>query len=94
VDLKVTVTAVRQRVEDVIGRGVHRPGAHLRFALAAQRVIERALAEVQRQNHRRAGVDDLLLRLLDEPDSAASRVLATFGTDVDQLRRRILDTMV
>jgi ATP-dependent Clp protease ATP-binding subunit ClpC len=89
----VSLDAVRRQVEETVGRGVERSGAHLRFTLPAQQAIEYALAEAERREHSSAGAEHLLLGLLREREDTAVQVLVALGADADLAYRRVIESL-
>src|SRR5262245_43572266 len=89
----VSLDAVRRQVEEAIGRGVGRSGAHLPFTMPAQQAIEYALAEAQRRAHGGASAEHLLLGLLQDRDDTAVHVLVALGADADLAHRRLIESL-
>jgi len=90
--LDLTVDAVRQQVEQIMGRGSEKPGAHLPFTVSAKLAIEDAIAEALRRTQQ-VGPQHLLLGVLDRHEGTAVRVLITLGTDIGQARRRVVESL-
>jgi len=90
--LDLSVDAVRQRVEQIVGRGSEKPGAHLMFTVSAKHAIEDAIGEALGRTQQ-VGPQHLLLGLLDRHESTAVRVLTALGTDIGQARRRVLESL-
>src|SRR5262245_58510188 len=88
----LSLDAVREQVEAIVGRGADQPGAHLPFTVSAKRAIEKAMAEAHRRTQR-VGPQHLLLGLLDQHESTTVRVLAALGTDIDQARQRVVESL-
>ncbi len=71
-------------VERFVGRGA--PGAPAQgFTPRAKRVIELAFADASRLGHRSVGTEHLLMGILREPESAAARIIASTGADLNKL---------
>lgn len=56
-------------------------------------VIEHAMRESRALGHNYVGDEHLLLGLLDEPDSAAVKLLLNHGLKSDDIRREVLDIL-
>jgi ATP-dependent Clp protease ATP-binding subunit ClpC len=89
----VSLDLVRRRVEEIVGRGAEPPGPRLPFSTPARRAIEYALARARQQEHDLAAPEHLLLGVLQESGDTAVRVLAALGTDIERVRRRIIDSL-
>ena len=86
--------AVRQRVEETVGRGDQAPTGHIRFAEQSKEVLKLALNEALRLGHHYVGTEHILLGLLREGEGEAARVLTGLGADLGGAREqtiRILD---
>src|SRR3954452_6798621 len=63
------------------------PRRRIPIASAARAALEQSLREAQRLGHQHLGVEHLLLALLRDPESGASRALADIGISADDLER-------
>ncbi|MCY1702364.1 ATP-dependent Clp protease ATP-binding subunit [Deinococcus sp. SL84] len=88
----VTLESLRERVEEIIGRG---EGSRLNDAPAitprARRVMELATAEARRLGAAVTSTEHLLLGILREGDGVAYRILQEISRDPDTIRWRILE---
>src|SRR5829696_1696714 len=69
---------VEARILEIEGRGPRpggRPGGHLRFTPRARKVLELALREAMRRDHRHIGTEHILLALLREGGGVGAKVL-------------------
>jgi ATP-dependent Clp protease ATP-binding subunit ClpC len=68
-------------------------GRQVALTKRAKKVIELALVEAKRMDHRSIGTEHLLLGILLEGDGLAVGVLETLGIDPAQVRAKILDEL-
>jgi ATP-dependent Clp protease ATP-binding subunit ClpC len=86
--------AVRQGVEEAVGRGELSMTGHIPFTPRTKNVLEHALRESRLLGHTYIGTEHLLLGLLSEGEGEAARVLTGLGADPNEVRQqvtRILD---
>ena len=62
--LGIGLDAVRQRVEEVIGRGSQAPSGHIPFTREAKKALEMSLREAVHLGHNYIGTEHLLLGLI------------------------------
>ncbi len=86
----VRLGAVRERVEEIVGRGQAEPSGHIPFTPRAKKVLELALRESQELGHEYIGTEHLLLGLIREGQGVAARVLGDLVPDLDLPRARQL----
>jgi ATP-dependent Clp protease ATP-binding subunit ClpC len=91
--LGVSLDGVRQRVEETIGRGGTNPGGHIPFTPSAQQALEGSLQEALQSEHRDIGPEHILLGLLRQDGDAAIQILVALGTDADQVRRQVHESL-
>jgi excisionase family DNA binding protein len=89
-NLGIEVDHVRRAVEAIIGRGEHVVLGELRLTPRTKKVIELALDEAHRLNHRFIGTEHLLLGLIREGQGIAAGVLENFGLQLEQVRTETL----
>jgi ATP-dependent Clp protease ATP-binding subunit ClpC len=92
--LGISTEAVRQRVEEAVGRGELSMTGHIPFTPQAKKVLEYSLRESRRLGHSYIGTEHILLGLLSEGEGVGARVLTELGADLDEARQqvtRILD---
>jgi len=89
----ISLDAVRQQVEVVIGRGQHAPSGHIPFTPRAKRVLELSRRESDQMGHHYIGTEHILLGLVREGDGVAAQVLIKLGADLNQLRQQVIQIL-
>jgi ATP-dependent Clp protease ATP-binding subunit ClpA len=87
--LEITVVAVREKVEEVVGRGQGTPSGHLPFTPGAKRSLQLALSEALQLSDDYIGTEHLLLGLIREAEGPAALVLTGFGADYGRVRTQV-----
>jgi ATP-dependent Clp protease ATP-binding subunit ClpC len=88
--LGIGLEAVRQRVEEIIGRGEQAPSGHIPFTPQAKEVLKLALDESVQLGHSYIGTEHILLGLIREGDSVAAHVLTGLGADLAGAREQVI----
>lgn len=88
-DLEVTMKDARFMVESLVGYGNEYFDKEIVFTKRAKRVLERAWVMAKKNHKQRIEAVDLLLAILDEPDSLAMRVLDNLGVDAIEIKHGI-----
>ena len=88
--LGIGLEAVRQRVEEVTGRGVQAPSGHIPFTPQAKKVLELALSESRALGHDYVGTEHILLGLIRAGDGVAAQVLTGLGADLNGAREQVI----
>ena len=91
--LGISLAAVRQQVEEIIGHGQQAPSVHIPFAPRAKGVLELSLRESLQLGHGYIGTEHILLGLLREGDGVAAQVLVRLGADLDRVREQVLQLL-
>ena len=91
--LGIGLDAVRQRVEEIIGRGQQAPSSHIPFTPQSKEVLKLALQEAQGLGHRYIGTEHILLGLISEGEGVAAQVLTGLGADLDGTRERVVQIL-
>ena len=91
--LGISLETVRQRVEQVIGRGEQARPGHIPFTPQAKQVLNLALQEAQGLGHRYIGTEHILLGLIAEGDGVAAQVLTELGADLEGTRGRVVQIL-
>ncbi len=91
--LGISLDAVRQQVEEIIGRGQQAPSGHIPFTPRAKKVLELSLREALQLGHNYIGTEHILLGLLREGDGVAAQVLAKLGADLDRVRQQVIELL-
>jgi len=86
--LGISPDVIRQRVEEIIGRGQHTPSGHIPFTPRAKKVMELSLRESQRLGHHYIGTEHILLGLISEGDGVAAQVLTSLGAEHDRVQEQ------
>jgi ATP-dependent Clp protease ATP-binding subunit ClpA len=89
----VSLNAVRQQVEEIIGQGEQAPTGHIPFTPRAKKVIELAGREANDLGHNYVGTEHLLLGLIREGDGVAAQTLAKLGVDLAGVRLQVVDLL-
>jgi ATP-dependent Clp protease ATP-binding subunit ClpA len=88
--LGISLGAVRQQVEEIIGQGQQAPAGHIPFTPRAKKVIELARREANDLGHNYLGTEHLLLGLVREGEGVAAQVLVKLGADLARVRQQVL----
>ena len=91
--LGISLDAVRQQVEEIIGRGHQAPWGHIPFTPRAKKVLELSLREALQLGHGYIGTEHILLGLLREGDGVAAQVLVTLGADLNRVLRQVIQLL-
>jgi ATP-dependent Clp protease ATP-binding subunit ClpC len=87
----ISLDAVRQQVEEIIGRGREAPPeGHIPFTPRAKKVLELSLSEAMLLGHTYIGTEHILLGLIREGEGVAAQVLVGLGLDLDYARQRVI----
>jgi Clp amino terminal domain, pathogenicity island component len=89
--LGISLEAVRQQVEQIIGRGKQAPASgRIPFTPRAKKVLELSLREALQLNHNYIGTEHILLGLIREGEGVAAQALVQLGADLDRVRRQVV----
>ena len=91
--LGISLDAVRQQVEEIIGRGQQAPPVHIPFTPRAKKVLELSLSESLRLGHGYIGPEHILLGLIREGDGVAAQVLVKLGADPNRVRQQVIQLL-
>jgi ATP-dependent Clp protease ATP-binding subunit ClpC len=89
----ISLDAVRQQVEEIIGRGQQAPSEHVPFTKRAKKALELSLRESLQLGHNYIGTEHILLGLLREGDGVAVQVLVKLGADLNQVRQQVIQLL-
>jgi ATP-dependent Clp protease ATP-binding subunit ClpC len=92
--LGIRLAAVRQQVEEIIGRGKQAPPGHVPFTPQAKKVLELALREAAALGHDYIGTEHILLGLIREGRGVAVRVLVKLGAGLDRARQQVIQSLL
>ncbi len=86
----ISLDAVRQQVEEIIGRGRQAPPeGHIPFTPRAKNVLELSLSEAMLLGHTYIGTEHILLGLIREGEGVAAQILVGMGLDLNDARQRV-----
>jgi len=91
--LGISLEAVRQQVEEIIGQGQQAPSGHIPFTPRAKTVLELSLRETKELGHSYIGTEHILLGLLREGQGVAAQVLVELGADLDRVREQVVQVL-
>ena len=89
--LGISLDAVRQQVEEIIGQGQQAPSGHIPFTPRAKKVLELSLREALQLGHNYIGTEHILLGLIREGDGVAAQVLVKLGADLNRVRQQVIE---
>src|ERR1700685_2973860 len=88
--LGISLDAVRQQVEEIIGQGQQPPSGHIPFTKRAKKVLEMSLLESVQLGQNYIGTEHILLGLIREGDGVAAQVLVKLGADLNRVRQQVI----
>jgi ATP-dependent Clp protease ATP-binding subunit ClpC len=91
--LGLHLEAVRQQVEQIIGKGQQVPAGHIPFTPRAKKVLELSLREALQLGHDYIGTEHILLGLLSEGEGVAAQVLVRLGADLKRVRQQVIQVL-
>jgi ATP-dependent Clp protease ATP-binding subunit ClpC len=91
--LGISLEAVRQQVEEIIGQGQQAPSGHIPFTPRAKKVLELSLRESMQLGHNYIGTEHILLGLLREGEGVAAQVLVRLGADLNRVRQQVIQLL-
>ena len=86
--LGISLDAVRQQVEEIIGQGQQAPSGHIPFTPRAKKVLELSLREALQLGHNYIGTEHILLGLIREGEGVAAQVLITQASVAESRKSR------
>ena len=89
----ISLEAVREQVEEIIGHGQTQPTGHIPFTPRAKKVLELSLREALQMNHSYIGTEHILLGLIREGEGVAAQVLIKLGADLNRVRNTVLQLL-
>ncbi len=91
--MNISLEAVRNQVEEIIGRGSSAPTGHIPFTPRAKKVLELSLREALQLGHNYIGTEHILLGLIREGEGVAAQVLTKLGADLDRVRNQVVQLL-
>ena len=88
--LGISLEAVRQQIEGIIGQGRAAPTGHIPYTPRAKKVLELSLREALQLGHNHIGTEHILLGLIREGRGAAAQVLVRLGADLARVREQVI----
>ncbi len=87
--LGISLETVRERVEEIIGKGASPPTGHIPFTPRAKKVLELSLREALQLGHNYIGPEHILLGLVREGEGVAAQVLKREGAELNRVREQV-----
>jgi Clp amino terminal domain, pathogenicity island component/UvrB/uvrC motif len=91
--LEISLDAVRQQVEEIIGQGQQAPSGHIPFTPRAKKVLELSLRESKQLGQNYIGTEHILLGLIREGDGVAAQVLVRLGAELNRVRQQVIQLL-
>jgi len=91
--LGISLDAVRQQVQEIIGEGQQAPSGHIPFTPRAKKVLELSLREGLQLGHNYIGTEHILLGLIREGEGVAAQVLVKLGADLNRVRQQVIQLL-
>jgi Clp amino terminal domain, pathogenicity island component/UvrB/uvrC motif len=91
--LGISLEAVRQQVQEIIGQGQGPQQGHIPFTPRAKKVLELSLREAQQLGHNYIGTEHILLGLIREGQGVAALVLVKLGADLNRVRQQVIQLL-
>lgn len=88
-DLEITMKDARSVVENLVGYGNEYFDKEIVFTNRAKKVLERAWLSAKKSNKQKIEAVDLLLAIINEPDSLAMKALDQLGVDAVEIKHGI-----
>jgi len=89
--LGISLQAVREKVEAIIGEGDSGPPeGHIPFTPRAKKVLELSLREALQLGHNYIGTEHILLGLIREGEGVGAQVLVNLGADLSAVRQEVI----
>ena len=91
--LNISLQAVRDQVQEIIGKGQTAPAGHIPFTPRAKKVLELSLREALQLGHNYIGTEHILLGLIREGEGVAAQVLQKLGADLNRVRQQVIQLL-
>ncbi len=92
-NLDISLAAVREQVQEIIGPGQQAPTGHIPFTPRAKKVLEYSLREGLQLGHTYIGTEHILLGLIREGEGVAAQVLVKLGADLNKVRQQVIQLL-
>jgi hypothetical protein len=87
--MDVTLSAARDQVVAIVGRGQEQASGHIPFTPRAKKSLELSLREALQLGNGYIGTGHLMLGVIRQGDNVAIKVLDKLGVDLSNLRARV-----
>ena len=91
--LDISLTGVREKVQEKIGPGQNAPSGHIPFTPRAKKVLELSLREALQLGHNYIGTEHILLGLIREGEGVAAQVLVELNADLNKVRQQVIQLL-
>jgi ATP-dependent Clp protease ATP-binding subunit ClpC len=91
--LGITLKAVREEVEKIIGRGVGFVAVEIPFTPRSKRVLELSLEESRTLGQDYVGTEHILLGLIRDGEGVAAKVLLNLGVNSTEVRTKVIEML-
>ena len=91
--LGISLEAVREQIEGIIGQGRAAPPGNIPYTPRAKKVLELSLREALQLGHNHIGSEHILLGLIREGRGAAAQVLVRLGADLARVREQVIQML-
>ncbi|WP_040157554.1 ATP-dependent Clp protease ATP-binding subunit [Mobilicoccus massiliensis] len=91
--LGISLDAVREQVQEIIGKGQQASSGHIPFTPRAKKVLELSLREALQLGHNYIGTEHILLGLIREGEGVAAQVLQKLGADLPRVRQQVIQLL-
>ena len=88
--LGISLEAVREQVQEIIGPSQQTQSGHIPFTPRAKKVLEFSLREGLQLGHSYIGTEHILLGLIREGEGVAAQVLVKMGADLSRVRQQVI----
>ena len=87
--LGVTLNAVREQVQSIVGPSPQAPSGHITFTPRAKKVLELSMREAIQLNHGYIGTEHILLGMVRASEGVANQVLSKVGVQGAEVRQAV-----
>ncbi|MDA8385061.1 MAG: ATP-dependent Clp protease ATP-binding subunit [Actinomycetota bacterium] len=91
--LGISLEAVREKVEELIGPASGPSAGSPPFTPRAKKVLELSLREALQLGHNYIGTEHMLLGLVREGEGVAAQVLTSLGADLSRVRQQVIQIL-
>jgi Clp amino terminal domain, pathogenicity island component/UvrB/uvrC motif len=91
--LGISLEAVRQQVEEIIGQGQQAPSGYIPFTPRTKKVLDLSSREALQLGHNYIGTEHILLGLIREGEGVAAQVLVKLGADLNRVRQQVIQLL-